>query len=521
MQQKPDSNSKDALAIKKRKVATPVSKFAGESSKSPIVVKNTHWLSSELPQSYSYMQKQKLARLELTKSSISYAPWSKEKLLSRLATYNVRNWDIPSGLDQISALQCAKFGWIALDPDSNTQLRNRVQCVTCHMIFFINIGTDIDVQKIMADRYHSMLKTQHTSSCPWVHNWCKDNIYTINLVKSQLIEAITQRYQSLVRLRDKFAVVTLVTEPQVDRDVIAKMYWVLNRTLATSTKYLDTEIVEKKFQNHDIPIPRTWPPNSKNLENNIMDSSIEASDVNTITSTPLAGKKYLGVNCSDKDTGNKFPEVDYNTFILALTGWKLDYENGNKGILASCDMCFRKLFIIADASKAIDIVNEHFCYCPYRVSKVIKQQENDESNDRYREDTVNTSNDNVVRNNTELKKGWYKIYEAVAPYQNSSSYLPGTPIDMGGDADDEKESKLRSLRVKKLMTLYRHRHHSSDSDLIGPNTNNWSDQRTRLFTPTPNHIIDNSDTISSNDDLRVSAMESPTPDSRISNTTNL
>lgn len=334
---------------RKRKLSNIINLITGPSSdhkSSP----SDSWLGSKLPESYKYLKKQRTKKLEESETLVQYAPWSREKLLQRLSTYTIKNWDIPSS-SQVSALECSKYGWEALNLDQDTNVRNRIQCVCCHMMLHLNVGSDVEVAKAMAQRYHEMLVGHHRESCPWKHSWCKSSLYSVPLVRSQVKESIYNRYSSLVRVQDRLSQVNLVFDPPVDR------------------------------------------------------KSIEGSSI-----------LEAGI-------------CDYKAFILAIMGWRLESDSiGPKGfVLMSCEMCFRRL--VCGDQQEIDIVDEHFDYCPYRRTDGTDEKE---------------------------QAGWFRVYEALRLTKDSDSIRSDHPNEHD-DNEEERSKRDRQLRMMKLKSIYRPR----------------------------------------------------------------
>ncbi|ODQ82462.1 hypothetical protein BABINDRAFT_5424 [Babjeviella inositovora NRRL Y-12698] len=166
--------------------------------------------------------KHKLPRRDANANAAAFAPYSREKLLERLKTYNVLNWNIDD--EDLSALKCARNGWSCV----NNQ-RNTLSCVSCHLYMAVKLDSypidlststvgifgygegeyamdeceetdQMELRHNLSQQYVRNLKTSHSPACPWAKVECPLHIYHFDYHDMpRIVQDFIQRLRSLAR----------------------------------------------------------------------------------------------------------------------------------------------------------------------------------------------------------------------------------------------------------------------------------------------------------------------------------
>jgi hypothetical protein len=297
-------------------------------------------LSNELPLSYQFYERKKREELKKRADNLqlaSYAPWSRDAFLQRLETYTYKNWDVPSGLESINPVECAKAGWSA-------SVKNRLTCVSCSKSFTVIVGDSPAVQHKMEARYCAMLVDEHAESCQWRKRGSPSNIYGLVMVRSVQAAALKRRYDSLLKYAELLTgldfVPSLDEVPMWDAVLSVKMGIDMDGPNGTRLLCQEPRIATS---------PQDTPTRSR------------ASHSEAESSTTTLGQESPD-ELQTPQRRVEPPSYSKSALTLAIIGWKAASKQVDPvRVLVTCELCFRRTF----ACSGLDLNESHHSYCPY------------------------------------------------------------------------------------------------------------------------------------------------------------
>lgn len=107
----------------------------------------------------------------------SYAPWDRESLLLRLATYKL--YPDHSISSPVSAFALARRGWQHV-------VRDTVECIKCRARIVLQIHSERqDMYEALQERFGELVVSHHHKNCPWKFKGCDTELLRLSLADSR------------------------------------------------------------------------------------------------------------------------------------------------------------------------------------------------------------------------------------------------------------------------------------------------------------------------------------------------